>query len=122
MPPPAADYGPSAIAAWRSLATSGLGHFGSSGESVSDPAGDRRAMVCQNRVAKGGSVDLKNLAGRAKKLIDSRGGTESLKEDAKELKDIATKDESLADKAKDAVEAIKDPGAPGEEPAKPAGS
>src|SRR3954466_13564763 len=38
-------------------------------------------------------VDLKNLTDKAKELIDKRGGTDSLKEDAGELKDIASKDE-----------------------------
>ena len=61
-------------------------------------------------------MNLKNLTDQAKALINKRGGTESVKEDAMELKDIAGKDESLADKAKDAVEAIKDPGAPGDGP------
>jgi hypothetical protein len=55
-------------------------------------------------------VDLKNLTDKAKDLINKRGGTGTLKEDAEELKDIASRDESLVDKAKDAVEAIKDPG------------
>jgi hypothetical protein len=64
-------------------------------------------------------VNLKKLTDQAKALIDKRGGTKSLKEDAMELKDIAGKHESLADKGKDAVEAIKDPGAPGDEPAQP---
>ena len=35
-------------------------------------------------------MDLKNLQRKAKQLIDKRGGNESLKEDAQELKDIAT--------------------------------
>ena len=56
-------------------------------------------------------MDLKNLTDKAKELIDKRGGSDSFKEDADELKDIASSDESLVDKAKDAVEAIKDPGA-----------
>ncbi|HMN99508.1 MAG TPA: hypothetical protein PKD59_08850 [Miltoncostaeaceae bacterium] len=58
---------------------------------------------------------------QAKKLIDERGGTEALKEDAEELKDIATGGGSVTDKAKAAVEAIKDPGAKGDPPARPAG-
>lgn len=59
---------------------------------------------------------------QAKKLIDERGGMDALKEDAEELKDIATGEGSLADKGKAAVEAIKDPGAKGDDPpAKPAG-
>ena len=60
-------------------------------------------------------MNLGKLTGQAKKLIAKRGGMGSLKEDAIELKDIATKDESLLDKAKDAVAAIEDPGAPGED-------
>jgi hypothetical protein len=58
-------------------------------------------------------VDFSKLAGEAKKLVDERGGPQSVKEDALELKDIATSDESLMDKAKDAAEALKQPGAPG---------
>jgi hypothetical protein len=56
-------------------------------------------------------MDLKRMADKAKDLIDKRGGTGSLKEDASELKDIATGKGSLTDKAKAAVEAVKDPGA-----------
>ncbi|MFN8110391.1 MAG: hypothetical protein U0Y82_11195 [Thermoleophilia bacterium] len=61
-------------------------------------------------------MDLGDIVNKAKKVIDDRGGMEALKEDAMELKDIATGKESLADKAKEAVEAIKDPGAPGQQP------
>jgi len=56
-------------------------------------------------------MDLKRLGQQAKSLIDKRGGSESVKEDADELKGIAKGPGSLADKAKAAVEAIKDPGA-----------
>ncbi|HEY6069430.1 MAG TPA: hypothetical protein VIU81_12125 [Gaiellaceae bacterium] len=59
-------------------------------------------------------MDFNKLKDKAKSMIDKRGGMESVKEDAGELKDIAGKDESLTEKGKDAVEAIKDPGAPGE--------
>jgi hypothetical protein len=55
-------------------------------------------------------MDFKKIASSAKQAIDKRGGTESLKGDASELKDIATGSGSLKDKAKAAVEAIKDPG------------
>ena len=65
-------------------------------------------------------MDLKKLTNQARALIDKRGGTKSLKEDAMELKDIVGKDESLADKGKDALAAIEDPGAPGDEPTRPA--
>jgi hypothetical protein len=60
-------------------------------------------------------MDLKRLADRAKSIVNKRGGTGALKEDAEELKDIAGGKESLKDKAKAAGEAVKDPGAPGNE-------
>jgi hypothetical protein len=56
-------------------------------------------------------MDLKSLQRKAKQMIDKRGGTESLKADAEELKNIAKGPGSLADKAKRAGEALKDPGA-----------
>jgi hypothetical protein len=64
-------------------------------------------------------VNFRRLADQAKKVIDKRGGTDALKEDADELKDIATGEGSLKDKAKAAGEAVKDPGAPSEEDEKP---
>jgi hypothetical protein len=59
-------------------------------------------------------MDLNKLTDQAKKLIDDRGGTDALKEDATELKDIATGEGSLTDKAKAALDAVKDPGAAGD--------
>jgi hypothetical protein len=47
--------------------------------------------------------------------VDKRGGSDALKEDAEELKDIAAGKGSLKDKAKAAGQAIKDPGAAGEQ-------
>jgi hypothetical protein len=64
-------------------------------------------------------MDLKRLFNKGKKIVDERGGVDSLKEDATELQGIAKGKGSLTDKAKDAAAAIKDPGAPGVE--KPAG-
>jgi hypothetical protein len=55
-------------------------------------------------------MDFKKLGERAKALVDKRGGTESLKEDAEELRDIAKGQGSLSDKAKAATSAIKQPG------------
>jgi len=60
-------------------------------------------------------MDLSKLTDQAKELIDERGGMDSLKEDAMELKDIATGEGSLTDKAKEAVEALKDPGHAGDD-------
>jgi len=58
-------------------------------------------------------MDFGKLTDRAKRLVKDRGGTDSLKDDAQELKDIATGEGSLTDKAKEAAEALKDPGAKG---------
>ncbi len=65
-------------------------------------------------------MDLKKLGDEAKKLIDQRGGMESVKEDAMELEKIAGEKGSLADKAKEAADALKDPGAPGDPTTSPA--
>jgi uncharacterized protein YoxC len=56
-------------------------------------------------------MDFGNLTDKAKKLIDDRGGVDALKEDASEVKDIVASDGSLTDKAKQAAEALKEPGA-----------
>jgi len=60
-------------------------------------------------------MDLKKLADKAKYTIDKRGGMDSLKADAEELKKVAKGNGSLTDKAKAAAAAIKDPGARGGE-------
>jgi len=64
-------------------------------------------------------MDFKKLADKAKKTIDDRGGVESLKADAEELKKVAKGKGSLSDKAKAAAKAIKDPGARGGKDATP---
>ena len=61
------------------------------------------------------TIDLKKLFNKAKKTVDDRGGVESLKADAQELKDIAGGKGSLTDKAKNAAAAIKEPGVPEKE-------
>jgi hypothetical protein len=72
-------------------------------------------------------MDIDKLTDQAKKLIEDRGGVDALKDDAMELKDIVQGEGSVTDKAKAAAEALKDPGAPGEDaprrepPANPAG-
>ena len=58
-----------------------------------------------------GAMDLKKLAEKAKRTIDDRGGVDSLKADAEELKKVAKGEGSLGDKAKRAAQAIKQPGA-----------
>src|SRR4051794_41378004 len=55
-------------------------------------------------------MDFKKLADQAKAAIDKRGGTESAKEDLGELKEIASGQGSLVDKAKEAADALKEPG------------
>jgi hypothetical protein len=58
-------------------------------------------------------MDFGKLADEIKHVVDERGGVDSLKADAEELKDIATGEGSVSDKAQEAVEAIKDPGESG---------
>jgi hypothetical protein len=65
-------------------------------------------------------MDLSRLTTKAKDMFAKRGGSEAAKQDAQELKDIARSDASMGDKAKQAMDALKDPGAPGEE-RRPAG-
>ncbi|HWO83207.1 MAG TPA: hypothetical protein VNM38_05385 [Solirubrobacterales bacterium] len=59
-------------------------------------------------------MDFKKLADKAKDTIDKRGGMDSLKADAEELKRVAKGEGSLTDKAKAAAAALKDPGARGD--------
>ena len=53
------------------------------------------------------------LTKQVKGVVKKRGGMSA-------LKDVATSKESWTEKAQDAVEAVEDPGKPGEEPKKPA--
>ena len=55
-------------------------------------------------------MDLKSLFNKGKKMVDERGGVDSLKEDAQELAEIAKGKGSLTDKAKEAAAAVKEPG------------
>jgi hypothetical protein len=66
-------------------------------------------------------VNLRRLTDQAKKLVERRGGTHSVKQDAEELKDIAKGEGSLKDKAKAAGEAVKEPGKAGAEEQRPPG-
>ena len=58
-------------------------------------------------------MDFKSITDKAKDIFTKRGGADAAKEDAQELKDIVGRDESVTDKAKEAAEALKDPGAEG---------
>lgn len=55
-------------------------------------------------------MDLKRLFNKGKKMVDERGGVDSLKEDAQEVANIAKGKGSLSDKAKEAAAALKEPG------------
>jgi hypothetical protein len=55
-------------------------------------------------------MNFKKLTDKAKQVVDSRGGVDSLKEDAQQLREIAKGEGSLKDKAKEAVSAVKSPG------------
>ena len=67
-------------------------------------------------------MDLNRMFRRAKKVVDDRGGTDALKKDAQELASVAKGKGSVTDKAKAAVDAVKDPGAPGGEQRKNPGA
>ena len=54
-----------------------------------------------------------SLANKAKEMFNKRGGTEAAKGDLQELKDIQAGEGSMSDKAKAAVDALKDPGVKG---------
>jgi hypothetical protein len=56
-------------------------------------------------------MGLSDLINRAKDVVQKRGGTDALKEDAQELKDVAKSDASMSEKVKQGAEALKDPGA-----------
>ncbi|MET0205839.1 MAG: hypothetical protein ABW228_01565 [Thermoleophilaceae bacterium] len=58
---------------------------------------------------------LSDLADKAKAMFQKRGGADAAKADAQELKDVHASEGSMTDKAKDAGEALKDPGAKGPE-------
>jgi hypothetical protein len=61
-------------------------------------------------------MDLNRIFRRAKKTVDDRGGTDSLKQDVEEVVEVAKGRGSAGDKVKAAAEALKDPGAPGGQP------
>jgi hypothetical protein len=61
-------------------------------------------------------MNFGKLVKSAQRLVNKRGGTENLKEDAMELKDIVSRDGGLVEKAKEAGEALKTPGDPDQAP------
>lgn len=64
-------------------------------------------------------MDFKKLTNRAKAMVGKRGGTDALKDDLNELKDIAKGQGTVKDKAKAAADALKDPGKKDDTPAAP---
>ena len=64
-------------------------------------------------------MDLNRLFRRAKKVVDDRGGTDALKKDAEEVREVMKGHGSTGDKVKAAADALKDPGAPGGEARRP---
>jgi hypothetical protein len=58
---------------------------------------------------------LSDLTDKAKAMFQKRGGADAARADAQELKDVHRSEGSMTDKAKDAAEALKDPGAKGPE-------
>jgi hypothetical protein len=56
-------------------------------------------------------VDWKQMVDRAKQELDKRGGPQSAKEDAEELRDIAEGEGTMSDKLRRVAAAIKEPGA-----------
>jgi hypothetical protein len=56
-------------------------------------------------------MDWKQLTDRAKVMIDQRGGPQSVIEDAGELKYIVGGPGTIGDKAKRALDALREPGA-----------
>jgi hypothetical protein len=58
-------------------------------------------------------VGLDDMVDKAKGMLGGDRSTDDLKEDAMEVKDTATSDESMTEKAKEGYDEIKDPGAPG---------
>ncbi len=53
----------------------------------------------------------KQVGEKAQEMIEERGGTDALKEDAEELRDIVRGEGGLVDKAREAAEALREPGA-----------
>ena len=62
------------------------------------------------------AMNLKQITDRAKDVIEKRGGTEALKQDAAELKRIAQGQGTLKDKARRAADALKEPDRPDASP------
>jgi hypothetical protein len=80
-----------------------------------DPGGERVEAFegLKSSKKEGQKMGAEEFEDKVKQEIEDRGGTDALKEDATEVKDDITEQGSLSDKAKDVVEDVKDPRAPG---------
>jgi hypothetical protein len=58
-------------------------------------------------------MGVEEFEDKVKQEVEERGGTDALKQDATEVREDVTEEGSLGNKAKDIVEDVKDPGAPG---------
>jgi hypothetical protein len=56
-------------------------------------------------------MSWKAMADKARQVFQQRGGSQAAKEDAEELRNVARGQGSVADKAKQAAAAIREPGA-----------
>lgn len=72
-------------------------------------------MVDFKKLADKAKQSVEEGVDKAKEQVEKRGGSDGLKQDAGELKDIAKGKGSIKEKAKAAGEAIKEPGAEGED-------
>jgi hypothetical protein len=58
-------------------------------------------------------MGVDDIVDKAKGMLGGDRSADDLKEDAEEVKDDATSDASMTDKAKEGYKDVKDPGAPG---------
>lgn len=56
-------------------------------------------------------MDWNKVVDKVKRTVDERGGPESVKEDAEELRQIAESDGTVREKLRRAAAAVKEPGA-----------
>jgi hypothetical protein len=76
---------------------------------------DSRGVQVVQPIREEAHMKLGKLVDRAKSEIEKRGGTEALRKDADEVRNIAKGPGSFSEKAKKAAEAVKDPGAKGQD-------
>ncbi len=65
-------------------------------------------------------MNLRSLTNKAKQIVNRRGGSAALKQDAQELRDIARGPGTVGEKAKAAGQALREPGGTRTQPPTPA--